>query len=110
MPKRTYLTLAVVAASFLLLSGASYAHEESQGMGMSSDMKECMTMSKTGNADEDFMRNMIPHHQMAIDMAEKELKKGKDSEARDMAEKVIKAQNKEIKAMESWLKNREKSK
>lgn len=96
---KTGFPIAVLAAALFLLSGASKAHEVK-----SSDGQECMTIHKTGNADKDFMRNMIPHHQMAIDMAKKELEKGIDREARKMAEKVIEDQSKEIEHMEKWLK------
>lgn len=109
MSKFNHFTIAAVTACFLLLSATSFAYE-GNGMGASSGMKKCMTMSKTGNADEDFIRSMIPHHQMAIDMAQKELNKGKDSEARELAQKIIDAQNEEIKTMQAWLDNNKKQK
>lgn len=120
MFKRTRLELAAFTACFLLLSSASYAHEESQGGTLPLNpqasiivpgMQQCMKMmSSTGDADLDFTRNMIQHHQMAIDMARKELEQGKDGQARDMAEKVIEDQSKEIEAMKTWLNNKEKRK
>lgn len=63
-----------------------------------------MGMEPTGDADKDFVRMMIPHHRGAIDMAEVELKYGKDEKLRAMAEEIIAAQNKEIAEMESWQK------
>ncbi|MDE1153733.1 MAG: DUF305 domain-containing protein [Micavibrio sp.] len=76
----------------------AYAHDKTM------DMKKCMSMSNTGNADVDFIRSMIPHHQMALEMAETELKNGKDAAAKDMAQKVIDAQKREITTMKEWLK------
>ena len=66
-------------------------------------MHKNMTMEFTGNADVDFIRGMVPHHQGAIDMAEIELKYGKDPKARKLAREIIAAQKKEIAFMNAWL-------
>jgi uncharacterized protein (DUF305 family) len=56
----------------------------------------------TGNADQDFVAMMIPHHQGAIDMARVELQYGKDPMLRRMARGIITAQDKEIREMQQW--------
>ena len=66
-------------------------------------MHKDMTMEFTGDADVDFVRGMIPHHQGAIDMAEIELKYGKNPQTRKLAKDIIGAQKKEIAFMKSWL-------
>ena len=67
-------------------------------------MMKAMNVEFSGNADVDFVRTMIPHHQGAIDMAKIELAQGKDSVLRKMAEKMISDQEKEIEEMRAWLK------
>lgn len=57
----------------------------------------------TGDADIDFVRGMIPHHQAAIDMAKVLLEHGNDPDMRRLAQAVIAAQEKEIADMESWI-------
>lgn len=61
------------------------------------------SMEYSGEADVDFARGMIPHHQAAIDMARIVLEHGKDAEIRKLAEEIIEAQEREIKQLETWL-------
>ncbi|HEY5796062.1 MAG TPA: DUF305 domain-containing protein [Bosea sp. (in: a-proteobacteria)] len=67
-------------------------------------MHKDMDIAFTGDADADFVRGMIPHHQGAIDMAKVVLAHGKDPELKKLATSIIADQEKEIAMMREWLK------
>ena len=66
-------------------------------------MHRDMAIELTGDADADFAKAMIAHHQGAIDMAKIAIAFGKDPEIRKLAEEVVRAQEGEISFMRSWL-------
>lgn len=68
------------------------------------DMHEDMMEGVQANdADVAFAKGMIAHHEGAVDMAEVQLKYGKDEDMRKLATDIIAAQEAEIKQMENWL-------
>ncbi|MCZ8316463.1 DUF305 domain-containing protein [Phreatobacter sp.] len=69
-------------------------------------MHRDMDIAFTGDADVDFVRGMIPHHQGAIDMAKVVLAHGTDPQVRKWAEDVIREQEREIGEMRGWLARR----
>lgn len=71
-------------------------------------MHKDMAITFSGDADVDFFKGMIPHHQGAIDMANVVLKYGKNPETKKLAEEIIKAQETEIAFMKAWLIKNEK--
>ena len=55
--------------------------------------------------EREFIKQMIPHHQMAVMMANMLLKSTSRPEMRELAQNIIDAQTKEINDMRQWYKN-----
>lgn len=62
-------------------------------------MHVAMDVPFSGDADHDFARMMIPHHQGAIDMALAELRYGKDERLKRLAQEIVVDQQQEITVM-----------
>ena len=71
--------------------------------GMDELNRQMMAGMMAEDVDVAFVCAMIPHHQGAINMARAELEHGDDEWAREMAQKVIDAQEQEIAQMLAWL-------
>jgi uncharacterized protein (DUF305 family) len=67
---------------------------------MNSNMDKGM---QAADIDVAFICGMLPHHQGAIDMAKAELQYGDDPWAKELAGKIIAAQEAEIAQMRDWL-------
>jgi uncharacterized protein (DUF305 family) len=67
-------------------------------------MMRDMNVPMTGNTDQDFVATMIPHHAGAVDMAQTELKYGRDPQLLALARSIVAAQQKEIAEMTAWRK------
>lgn len=73
-------------------------------MSMMKDMNDKMaSMTMSGNQDIDFAMMMRLHHQGAIDMAQVEIKSGKEPKMRKMAKDIVAAQKKEIAEIDRFL-------
>ena len=118
-------SIALVALTAALLQPLAYAQSPaksgtdpmqggkagSSSMPAGMDMKAMMknnndkmsSMQMMGNTDIDFAMMMRVHHQGAIEMAEAELRDGKDAQMRKMAKDIIAAQKKEIAQLDKFL-------
>ena len=91
--------------------GASAAIDKERGMEASRALQAAQaTMSErmsaaplTGDPDRDFLAQMIPHHEGAIDMSKVLLKDGVRPEVRRLAQEIIAHQQTEIEMMKRWL-------
>lgn len=79
---------------------AAYLKENDVAM---TKMMDAMTVNPTGDIDRDFVAMMAPHHQGAIDMAQAELRYGKNEQLRRIAQEIVVEQQQEIVAMRMAL-------
>jgi uncharacterized protein (DUF305 family) len=76
-------------------------HEMMQTM---QDMHQKMSaMQMTGDPDHNFAMMMRAHHQAGVDMANAEIKNGKDKQMLQAAKKIVADQTKEIKKLDQWM-------
>jgi uncharacterized protein (DUF305 family) len=92
-----YIT-AICAAHFRDASRAEMPFLTDNVTAMSKMMVD-MGITPSGDVDRDFVAMMVPHHQGAIDMAQAELRYGRNEQLRRMAQEIIVTQQQEIAAM-----------
>lgn len=72
-------------------------------------MEDMMIREKSGSADIDFLKGMIPHHESAIKMSESYLNYGGEvSDLQTLAQDIITAQKQELTLMNDLIKKYEK--
>ena len=91
-----------MAGAGSMISPPDQAHQDLMA-GMDAMNRDMMAGDTAGDIDVAFVCSMIPHHQGAINMAKAELAHGDDPWARQLAQAVIDAQEKEIAQMLEWL-------
>jgi uncharacterized protein (DUF305 family) len=105
-----------IAKAVLIASFAFLAFQSASVSGSSDDaafnaqidksnekMMAAMSIKPSGDVDRDFVGAMVPHHQGAIDMAEAELRYGRNEQLRRIAQEIIVTQQEEIVAMRHAL-------
>jgi hypothetical protein len=100
------IPLKTALAAAALFSGTALAQTGDFATAMAGAMQRmhrAMAVPSTGDPDRDFAAMMIPHHQGAIDMAEAELRFGKDERLRRLAQGIIVEQRQEVAVMQAIL-------
>ncbi|MEV1069859.1 DUF305 domain-containing protein [Streptomyces sp. NPDC050263] len=109
---RRAAAVGVAAAGALFLSACGDNGDDMSGMdhGSGNSSASASATAQAGSssfndADVTFAQMMIPHHEQALKMAELADDRASDSEVKDIAAKIEKAQDPEIKTMTGWLKS-----
>lgn len=90
------LFLCAVGAGMAADAESAFVAENAAAM---DKMMAAMEVKPSGDIDRDFVEMMVPHHQGAIDMAQAELRYGRNEQLRRIAQEIIVDQQQEIAAM-----------
>lgn len=106
-PARHRITaVGLVAAGALLISACGSDHDGANSMDHGGGASTATATARAGDfndADVTFAQAMIPHHEQAVAMAQLAGGRASDAEIKDIAAKIEKAQDPEIKTMTGWL-------
>lgn len=102
------MSVAFLSIVFALTESTSAQNNQasaSNGMmkSMQSGMNKMMSMKMTGDPDHDFAMMLKEHHQSAVEMADMEIKQGKNAQVKAMASKIKASNQKEIKELDQFL-------
>jgi hypothetical protein len=89
----------LIATATALAAGPAEAPFLAENRAAMDKMMAGMNVKPSGDVDHDFVAMMIPHHQGAIDMAQAELRYGRNEQLRRIAQEIIVGQQQEIAAM-----------
>jgi uncharacterized protein (DUF305 family) len=105
------ITAGLVATAITASTSLSFAQGSSKGAAsgadelhriMMSSAKESQSMKPSGDVDRDFL-TMMRHHQSGVRMSEVEIRHGKNSAAKALAQKIVEGQKKEIAEIDALL-------
>jgi uncharacterized protein (DUF305 family) len=96
---RPALCVLALLAAVTSLAGGVEAPFMADNKTAMAKMMAGMDVKPSGNVDADFVAMMVPHHQGAIDMAQAELRYGRNEQLRRLAQEIIVTQQEEIAAM-----------
>lgn len=110
--RRAALAATAVSAAFVLAAcgsddGSDTGAESGSAAGSGAQPSASASAEDTAGAHNDqdvsFAQGMIPHHQQAIEMAGMAADQASSAEVKDLASRIEKAQDPEIKTMTGWL-------
>lgn len=93
-----------------VMGGHGMMGKSGMHMGMMGDETDVADLENSQDFDRDFIRHMIPHHQMAVMMAQMLQNSTEKSEMKTLADDIIKSQSAEIEQMREWYSEWESSK
>lgn len=91
--------VALAVAAIALAANDDEARFLAENQAAMSKMMAAMAIRPAGDVDRDFVAAMVPHHQGAIEMAQAELRYGRNEQLRRIAQEIIIDQTQEIAAM-----------
>jgi uncharacterized protein (DUF305 family) len=94
------LTMAMIASAWVFAANDDEAAFLAENEAAMSKMMAAMAVKPAGDVDKDFVATMVPHHQGAIEMAQAELRHGRNERLRRIAQEIIVDQTQEIAAMQ----------
>ena len=83
-------------------TGSGMMGQGMMGQGMMSMKTDLDALKKAPDFDKEFVRQMIPHHQMAVMMAQMASERAAHPEIRTLAQSIITSQSAEIAQMQGW--------
>src|SRR5947209_15013026 len=98
-PTRSALLAAALIGGATSLAGSVEALFLAENNAAMAKMMAAMDVKPSGDVDADFVATMVPHHQGAIDMAQAQLRYGRNEQLRRIAQEIIVTQQQEIVAM-----------
>jgi uncharacterized protein (DUF305 family) len=98
-PTATLLTAALGGVAACLAATPAEAPFIAENDAAMRKMMAAMEIKPSGDVDRDFVAMMAPHHQGAIDMAQAELRHGRNEQLRRLSQEIIVTQQQEIAAM-----------
>jgi hypothetical protein len=99
----TVLVIGLSGAAWVFAANGDEAPFLAENAAAMSKMMTAMAVKPSGDVDQDFVATMAPHHQGAIEMAQAELRHGRNEQLRRIAQEIIVDQTQEIAAMRMAL-------